>query len=85
MDKTSEKVTKDSKRQERGKKSHDTYIKRLKEKILEEKQLLTLPLRKGLHPLPLSLQVTLCLLPLPIQQVPVILISMGLVCLLYLP
>ena len=26
MDKTSEKVTKDSKRQERGKKSHDTYI-----------------------------------------------------------
>ena len=41
MDKTSEKVTKDSKRQERGKKSHDTYIKRLKEKTLEEKQLLT--------------------------------------------
>ena len=32
MDETSEKVTKDSKRQERGKKSHETYIKRLKKK-----------------------------------------------------
>ena len=35
MDKTSQKVTKDPKRQERGKKSHETYMKRLKEKILE--------------------------------------------------
>ena len=34
MDKTSEKVTKDPKRQERAKKSHETYMKRLKEKIL---------------------------------------------------
>ena len=33
MDKTSEKVTKDPKRQERGKKSHKTYMKSLKEKI----------------------------------------------------
>ena len=38
MDKTSEKVAKDSKRQERGKKSHETYMKRLKEKILEDNQ-----------------------------------------------
>ena len=39
MDKTSEKVTKDPKRQERGKKSNETYMKRLKEKILEDNQL----------------------------------------------
>ena len=32
MDKTPEKVTKDPKRQERGKKSHETFMKRLKEK-----------------------------------------------------
>ena len=36
--KTSEKVTKDPKRQERGKKSHETYMKKLKEKILEDNQ-----------------------------------------------
>ena len=41
MDKTSQKVTKDPKRQERGKKSHETYMKRLKEKILEDNQLPT--------------------------------------------
>ena len=38
MDKTSKKVTKDPKRQERGKKSHETYMKRLKEKIMEDNQ-----------------------------------------------
>ena len=36
MGKTSENVTKDPKRQERGKKSHKTYMKKLKEKILED-------------------------------------------------
>ena len=41
MDKTSKKVTKDPKRQERGKKSHETYMKRLKEKILEDNQMAT--------------------------------------------
>ena len=42
MDKTPQKVvTKDPKRQERGKKSHKTYMKRLKEKILEDNQLST--------------------------------------------
>ena len=41
MGKTSEKVTKDPKRQERGKKSRETYMKRLKEKILNDKQLST--------------------------------------------
>ena len=42
MDKTSQRiVTKDPKRQERGKKSHETYMKRLKEKILEDNQLPT--------------------------------------------
>ena len=41
MEKTSEQVTKDPKRLERGKKSHETYMKRLKEKILEENQLST--------------------------------------------
>ena len=39
MDKTSEKVTKGPIRQDRGKKSHETYMKRLKEKILEDNQL----------------------------------------------
>ena len=43
MDKTSQKVTKDPRRQERGKKSHETYMKRLKEKILEDNQLTTPP------------------------------------------
>ena len=42
MDKTPEKVTKDPKRQKRGKKSHKTYMKTLKEKILEHNQLPTL-------------------------------------------
>ena len=41
MDKTSEKVAKDPKRQERGKKSHETYMKRLRGKILEDNQLPT--------------------------------------------
>ena len=41
MEKTPEKVTKDPKRQERSKKSHETYMKRLKEKILEDNQLPT--------------------------------------------
>ena len=44
MDKTSQKVTKvtkDPKRQERGKKSHETYMKRLKEDILRDNQLST--------------------------------------------
>ena len=36
MDKTSQKVTKDPKRQERGKRSQETYMKRLREKILED-------------------------------------------------
>ena len=37
MDKTPQKVvTKDPKRQEQGKKSHKTYMKRLKEKVLED-------------------------------------------------
>ena len=42
MSKTSTKATKYLKRQEkitRGKKSHETYMKRLKEKILEDNQL----------------------------------------------
>ena len=39
MNKTSKKVTKDLKRQERGKKSHETYMKRLKEKMLEDNQM----------------------------------------------
>ena len=40
MDKT-EKVTKDPRRQERGEKSHETYMKRLKEEILKDNQLST--------------------------------------------
>ena len=34
MEKTPKKVTKDPKREERGKKSNKSYMKRLKEKIL---------------------------------------------------
>ena len=41
MDKTSKRVTKDPKRQERGKTSHETHVKRLKEKILEDNQMPT--------------------------------------------
>ena len=41
MDQKPEKVTKDPKRQERGKKAHKTHMKRLKEKILEDNQLPT--------------------------------------------
>ena len=41
MDKTSQKATKDPRRQERGKKSHETYMKRLKEKILKDNQVPT--------------------------------------------
>ena len=70
IDKTSEKVIKDPKRQERGKKSHEKYMKRLKEEILDDNQLPTLsptdelclpPLL--LHLLPLPLQVILHLVP----------------------
>ena len=38
MDKTSQKVTKDPKKVEQGKKSYETRMKRLKEQILEEHQ-----------------------------------------------
>ena len=38
MDKTSEKVTKDPRRVEQGKKSYETRMKRVKEKILKEKE-----------------------------------------------
>ena len=41
MDKTQKKVTKDPKREERGKKSNKSYMKRLKEKILGYNQLPT--------------------------------------------
>ena len=41
MERASEEVTKDPKRQERCKKSHETYMKRLKEKIIEDSQLPT--------------------------------------------
>ena len=41
MDETSKKVAKDPKRQERVKKSNETYMKRLKEQILEGNQLST--------------------------------------------
>ena len=36
VDKTSQKFTKDPRRQERGKNSYETHMKRIKEKILEE-------------------------------------------------
>ena len=41
MDKTVEKNTKDSKSQEQSKKSHETYMNRLKEKLLRDNQLST--------------------------------------------
>ena len=41
MDKTSEQVTKDPRRQERGKKLQETYMRRLKEDILKDNQLPT--------------------------------------------
>ena len=42
MDKTSEKVTKDPRRIERGKKLYETRMKRLKEQILQDNQVPTL-------------------------------------------
>ena len=85
MDKTSEKVTKNPKRQERGKKLHETYMKRVEEKILKIANWLPLPLRIGLCLLRLLLRVILCLLPLPILQYRMILMSITLVYLLSLP
>ena len=95
LDKTSQKVTKDPKIQERGKKLHETYMKRLKEQILEDNQLPTPSPMGNSTPTPppplvphlllLPLQVTLCLLPLHMPQGQMILISMALVYLLYLP
>ena len=41
MDKTPEKVTIDLRRVERGKKSYEAHIKRVKEKILEDSRLST--------------------------------------------
>ena len=41
MDKTPQKVPKDPKRQERGEKSNEMYMKRLKECIITENQLST--------------------------------------------
>ena len=41
MNKTPQKVTKDPMRQERGKKSHETYLKTLKEDILRDNHLST--------------------------------------------
>ena len=38
MDKTSQKVTKDLKRQEQNKKAYETHMERLKDKILGDKQ-----------------------------------------------
>ena len=92
IDKTSEKVIKDPKRQERGKKSYEKYMKRLKEEILEDNQLPTLSPADGLclpppllHLLPLLLQVILHLVPPPPPQDRMMLIFMVLVYLLPLP
>ena len=86
MDKTSKKVTRDPKRQERGKKSHEMYMKRLKEKILEDNQLPTSSTSSSTSDLlHLPLPVTLRLLRLPIPQGQIILMFMTLVCLLSLP
>ena len=85
-------ITKNPRRQERGKKSHETYMKRLKEKILEDNSCLTLPLQIGLYLLPLPLQVTLCFLSLSLQitlrllHIPLLIpMSVTLVCFLSLP
>ena len=74
MDKASKKVTKDPKRQERGRKSHKTNMKRLKEKILEDNQLTTLSPTD--RPTPSSTGDS-TLLTLPIPQDLVILTSMA--------
>ena len=92
MDKISEKVTKDPKRQEQGKKSHETYMKRLNEKILEDNQLPTPSPTNSLrlpplllHLLPLPLRVILRLLPLLITQGQMLLTPIALLYLLSLP
>ena len=68
-----------------AKKSHETYMKRLKEEILKDKQLPTSSLLITLRLLPLHLRITLHLLHLSLPQDPVILMSTALVYLLSLP
>lgn len=70
MDKTTKQVTKDLRRQDRGKKSYETYMKKLKADILKE-NLLFIPflqiilhlLRVALHLLPRFLLITIPLYP----------------------
>ena len=72
MDKPLKQATKDPKRLEGGKKSLETYIKKVKEDILKENKLSIFPRQITLHLLPFLLQVTL---PLDLE----IRISMALV------
>ena len=86
MDKTSKKVTKDPRRLEQGKKSYETSMKRLKEKILEDNQPPTSSTSAPTcdpHLLHLPLNVTPKLLHLPLHMT--LHLFMVLVCLLYLP
>ena len=79
MDKTSQKVTKDPKRQERSKKSHETFMKRLKEKILEDNQVPTPSTSSSTSDPTPTPTPTLRLLRLPIPQDEMIVMSMSLV------
>ena len=92
MAKTPEKVTKDPKRQERGKKSHKTYMKRLKEKKLADSPLATpSPTDRSTPSTPSSTPPTSSSTGDPVHSTPshttrpVILMSMMLVYLLLLP
>ena len=87
MDKTPQKITKDPKRQERGKKSHETYMKRLKGNILRDNQLSPPSSTDNSTPsTPSSTDnstLLLLLLLITLPQDPVILLSMALVSLLF--
>ena len=86
MDKTPQKITKDPKGQERGKKSHETHMKRLKGNILRNNQLSTPSSTDNSTPsTPSSTDnstLLLLLLRITLPQDPVILLSMALVSLL---
>ena len=58
MRKTTQKVTKDFKRQKQGKESPKTYMKRLKKDVLRNNiRFLPLPLQIVLYPLPLLFRI----------------------------
>ena len=79
MGETLKEVMKNPKRLKHGKKSHETYMKKLKEGILKENQFSTLLQQITLHRLQVALHLLPLLLLITLPLYRVILISMALV------